>query len=103
MLIVNHDLIIVDSKSFLESYASKIWLSPINSGCTTPYAHPRGKDTFLHLNDYPLMERKKKYGDQSMVAEVAVQDEINDISKYIVDVVAMKGSELDKVIAQKTI
>jgi hypothetical protein len=49
------------------------------------------------------MERKKKYGDQSMVAEVAVQDEINDISKYIVDVVAMKGSELDKVIAQKTI
>jgi hypothetical protein len=100
---LTHDLIIVDSKALLDAYEAKIWLSAINSGCTTPYAHPRGKDTFLHLQDYPLLERRKKYGEQSMVAEVAVQTEISDISKYIVDVVTMKGSDLDKLVAQKKI
>jgi hypothetical protein len=34
-------------------HQERIVLSPMNSGCTKPYPHPRGLGTFLPIEEYP--------------------------------------------------
>jgi hypothetical protein len=96
-----HDVLVVDSKSLLTDYAENLWLSPINSGCTTPFAHPRERKTFAQPADYPLADRIRVAGNKNMVAELAIKDGVPDISKYVVDVVTIKGSDIKGAIRAK--
>lgn len=50
-------VIVLDTAGVLSSHASNILLSPMNSGATKPFAHRRGRETFLPLSVYPFDER----------------------------------------------
>lgn len=90
-----HDVIEIDSRSLVAAYQNKIWLCPINSGCTKPFPHPRGKNTFTRIDDYPYADWRKKRKAGERVVELCVDEGVKDISKYVTRAVRMKaGNEI---------
>jgi hypothetical protein len=50
----------VDTAALLDEHGAKISLTPMNTGCTSPMAFPRGLDSFLSPGTYPYEENKRK-------------------------------------------
>lgn len=67
-----HVVLTVKTLPFAKHYQKQIALSPMNSGNTQPFAHPRSPDIFMKMGDYPFEERAK-YGRQFQVVELAVE------------------------------
>jgi hypothetical protein len=65
----------------------------MNSGTTQPMAFPRGKDTFLPLEVYPLAERRKKNGVKGAVAEVTILHSVPDIRDLVTEVFEIGGGQ----------
>jgi len=76
-----HTMLTIETEALVRRHIQKITLSPMNSGSTSPFAHPRGLDTFKSLEDYPFAERLQR-GDNSCVVELAVDGGVPDIAKY---------------------
>jgi len=96
-----HDVLEIDAKSLIDAYSERISLCPINSGCTKPFPHPRGKSTFLSLAEYPYATWKKTRKRGERVVELAIAYGVPDIANYTGRVVRMKGSEELKVLWQR--
>lgn len=96
-----HDVLEIDSKSIIEVYYDNIWLCPMNSGCTKPFAHPRGHSTFLRVKDYPYQHWKSKRPRGERVVELAVDYAIRDVRKYVTRVVRMKSAVEIEVLFKK--
>ena len=54
-----HDVLEVGTKSLIESYRDKIWLCPMNSGCTKPMPHKRDESKFSRIETYPYEALEK--------------------------------------------
>lgn len=85
-----HCVLTIDTALMLERHLNEITLAPLNSGCTKPYPHSRGSDTFLSLSDYPYESRRKK-GDYSAIVELTVEHKVSDIEDLTVKVEHMIG------------
>jgi hypothetical protein len=85
-----HCVLTIDTALMLERHLNEITLAPLNSGCTKPYPHPRGSDTFFSLPDYPYESRRKK-GDYSAIVELTVDYKVPDIEDLTVKVEHMIG------------
>jgi len=77
-----HTVLTVETEALVRTHIQRVTLSPMNSGSTSPFAHPRGLDTFKSLEDYPFAIRLQR-GDNSCVIELAVDGGVPDIVKYI--------------------
>jgi hypothetical protein len=86
-----HDVLQLDTKALIQAHEDKIWFCPMNSGCTKPFPHPRGKNTFLRISDYPYAEWKGKKKRGERVVELAVDYSVPDVSKFVTRVVQMKS------------
>jgi hypothetical protein len=85
---LEHDVLVIDTKSLVRIHATSILLCSMNSGNTFPMPHRRGKDTFLRIENYPTRingQPKKE------VVEVVVDYSIPDISEHVVEVRRMRG------------
>lgn len=96
-----HDVLEVDTASLVSDYAEKITLSPINSGCTKPFPHPRDFNLFKNIADYPYDNWAKKRPKGERVVELAVDYGVEDISRYIRRVTRRRGKEVIDTIFQK--
>lgn len=87
-----HDVIHVDTQSLVSAYRDKIWLCPMNSGCTKPMPHRRDENTFLRIPEYPysVWRTKRKMGER--VVELAIDYAVPNISDFVTRVVEMRGS-----------
>lgn len=85
-----HCVLTIDTALMLDRHIDEITLAPLNSGCTKPYPHPRGSDTFLPLRDYPYESRRKK-DDYSAIVELTVDYKVSDIEDLTVKVEHMIG------------
>ena len=85
-----HCVLTIDTALMLERHIDKLTLAPLNSGCTKPFPHPRGSDTFLPLRDYPYESRRKK-NDYSAIVELTVDYKVPDIEDLTVKVEHMIG------------
>lgn len=90
---MEHDVLTVDARSLFSEFHSKIELSPMNSGCTRPWRHKRGKDTFLPINTYDYESWRKKRKKNDVIAEVTVVDGVSPILPYVKKVRRMKKDE----------
>ena len=91
-----HDVLEVDSKSLIESYREKIWLCPMNSGCTKP-PNKRNESTFSRIDTYPYKHRRhRKIGER--VVELAVDYAVPDITNYVRRVVVKRGIEVISIV-----
>ncbi|MCG7985340.1 MAG: hypothetical protein JAY90_21670 [Candidatus Thiodiazotropha lotti] len=89
-----HDVLIIQSQELIRAYAHNIYLSPMNSGCTRPFPHPRGRNTFSKIDEYPFTTRKRKaVGVWDAVVEVAIQGGVPDIAKYVLRVESRQGND----------
>lgn len=78
-----HCVLTVDTKALISSHHDQITLSPINSGCTKPMPHPRGKDCFLRIKDYPYENWLKKRHKKDPIVEVAVDYAVSNFASMV--------------------
>jgi hypothetical protein len=86
-----HTVIEVSARALVEAHRDRIWFCPMNSGCTTPFPHPRDGDTFRRIPDYPYFQRRKTKRRGEHVVELAVDYSVPDIADYLIRVIRMKG------------
>lgn len=96
-----HCVITVGTTQLLERHAPQVMLSPINSGSTLFDAKPRGRDTFLPLDEYPFEERKRSSRLRDAVAELTVEYSVPDVAEVGIRVARMKGSQEVEVLFER--
>lgn len=79
-----HLVLKVRTAPIIEKYRDRIELSPMNSGCTRPMAHPRGPETFLPIDQYPYGVWRKKRRRGERVVELTVIGGVPDVVEYVV-------------------
>ncbi len=65
-------LFVFDTAALLAQCVDRVELTHMNTGTTSPMAHPRGRDTFKPLAQYHYDERRKRYGRADAIKEVTV-------------------------------
>lgn len=83
-----HDVLQINTESLVAAHENEIWLCHMNSGNTTPWAHPRGFDVFYRIADYPV---KASGQPKKEVAEVVLDYSVLDISNHVENVQRMKA------------
>ena len=92
---MRHDLIVVDTQRLLDLKEDGIRLSPMNSGGTKPFPHPRSLDLFKSIPDYPFEERVRKCRLQGAIAEVCVLDRVEELAACTLEVRTVTQEEAD--------
>ncbi len=90
---VEHEVIVFDTRSIIEAFSSKIWLCPINSGCTKPMPHPRDHNTFQRIADYDYVFWKSKRPRGERVVELCVEYSGPNVRQFIVDAFLIRGEQ----------
>lgn len=80
-----HDVLLLDTASVLRVHEAKVVLAGMNTGCTKPWPHPRGRDTFLPLGQYPFDARVKSHREDAVV-EFAVEGGVPDAAAHALKV-----------------
>lgn len=93
-----HDVLEVDTRLLVDAHRDKIWLCPINSGCTKPMPHPRDEGIFSRIPQYPYAHWRSRRGRTERAVELAIDYSIPDITRYVRRVVAKRGSEVVSII-----
>ena len=88
-----HDVLELDAAPLVRAYREAITLSPINSGSTKPFPSPRGRSTFLSIDDYPYATWRAKRKRGERVVELSVLGGVPDVGRYVSRVTAMRGNE----------
>ncbi|MGY3306898.1 hypothetical protein ACVK1X_006229 [Pseudomonas sp. PvR086] len=88
---LEHDVLTLDSATFIPAYAEAIWLCHMNSGNTWPMPHRRGTDIFRRIPDYPVKRSGKP---DKTIVELVVDYAVPDIAKFVLEVRRMKGNEV---------
>ncbi len=88
-----HDVLELRAREIVEAYAERIWLCPMNSGCTKPFPHPRGRATFKRISEYPYAEWRKRRRRGERVVELAIDYAVPDIIGFVRRVVRMAGGK----------
>lgn len=87
-----HDVIEVDTRSLVEAHRNKIWLCPINSGCTKPMPRARDEAIFARIADYPYSDWRKKRKKGERAVELSVDYAVHDIRDHVRRVIVKKGT-----------
>jgi hypothetical protein len=89
-----HDVLVVDTRSLVETYYDRIRLSPVNSGATIfPNPATRGSTTFQPIEQYPFSERRKGRTLANAVTELAVLGGVSDLAEHVTRVDRFVGPQ----------
>jgi hypothetical protein len=88
-----HIVLKVSTASLVAEYRDRIELCPINSGCTMPYPHPRGADTFLPIDEYPYARWRTKRSARETVVELTVIGGVPNITTHVEEVSVRRCGE----------
>jgi hypothetical protein len=78
-----HTVLVVDTMRLVERHEHRIMLSAINSGCTIPFPHKRGLETFRRIAEYPYTRRKRN---RDPIVELAVDYSVPDVRDFVTEV-----------------
>lgn len=92
-----HTVLVLETQTLVEDHLEHVLLSPMNSGCTIPFARPRGRETFRALSDYPFEARRRGAGINAVV-ELAVEQGVYNVEKYAIEVREQKAGRKGRVI-----
>lgn len=93
-----HTILTVDTEAVLANHAGRVQLSPINSGCTKPYPHPRGKSTFQPPSTYPFAAYEHARRRREPVVELAVEGGVPDIRDLVIRVEERRSGGRSRII-----
>lgn len=83
---MRHDVLVVDTEKLLVGREGDIRISPMNSGATKPFPHPRSMEMFKGISDYPFEQRLRRYREEGAIAEVCVVDGVKNIEACVLEV-----------------
>jgi hypothetical protein len=86
-----HTVIEVSARKLVKAERERIWLCPMNSGCTKPYPHPRDEHTFERISDYPYSYWRRRRPRGERVVELAIDYSVVDIADFATRIVRMQG------------
>jgi hypothetical protein len=86
-----HTIIEACTRGLVEAHRERIWLCPMNSGCTKPFPHPRDENTFRRIPDYPYFHWRRRRPRGERVVELAVDYSVPDIARFVIRVMRMRG------------
>jgi hypothetical protein len=89
-----HIVLLVNARGLVTDHLDEITLSPMNSGATRPFPHPRSLDTFKSLSEYPFADLRRRRSARNVIVELAVEYSVPNISDYVVEVRRMRGSQI---------
>ena len=89
-----HTVLVVDARALVTDHLSEITLSPMNSGATRPFPHPRSLDTFKSLSEYPFARLRRRRSIRNIIVELAVAYSVPNISDYVAEIRRMRGSHI---------
>jgi hypothetical protein len=89
-------VLILNTEAVLDAHASKVLLSPMNSGATKPFPHARGRDTFLPLAAYPFEERLRAR--KEAIVEFTVGGGVMNVTGLVQRVEEVGGSRASRVL-----
>lgn len=72
-----HEVLVLNTREFVDKYREEIRLCPINSGATKPAYAKRDCSIFYRIDDYPYKKHKHR------VAELSVDGGIEDITNFV--------------------
>jgi hypothetical protein len=90
-----HTLFVVDTMRLVERHEHRIMLSAINSGCTIPFPHQRGLETFRRIAEYPYTRRKRN---RDPIVELAVDYSVPDVRDFVTEVREAGAEQPTKVV-----
>lgn len=93
----SHTVLVLDTESLVSHNVERVRLSPLNSGCTKPFPHPRGRTTFLPISEYPFAERVRR-ARANAVVELAVIEGVRDIERHVIEVRNRSADDYGEVI-----
>ena len=76
-------LVTVRTEDLLRQYSPRTVLSPLNTGATKPMPHPRGRDCFLPLDQYPLAEWDHKRRGKEPVVELSIEYGVPNLVDFV--------------------
>jgi hypothetical protein len=94
-----HNVLVVDTKRLAERHEHKIMLSAMNSGCTIPFPHKRGLETFRRIAEYPYAARKRN---RDPIVELAVDYSVPDIRDFVIEVREAGAGQHTQVVWKRT-
>lgn len=84
----------IDTASLVAAHKDQILLSPINSGATIYTPTPRGKGTFMKIEEFPFKERRRTRPLSGTVVELLVKHSVPDIADHVLAVHRVRGSNI---------
>ncbi len=87
-----HEVLVLNSRRIVESYCEKIWLCPINSGCTKPMPAPRDYSTFARIVDYPYQCWRKRRKRGERVVELCIDGGVPNVTDFVECVYVVRGT-----------
>lgn len=95
-----HTVLVVDTARLVAAHATRIQLSPINSGSTIYNPAPRGAQTFSSIEGYPFDKRRTR-GPNSAIVELCVKHSIPDIGEHVTLVYEREASGVENILFQR--
>lgn len=89
--VLEHDVLVIDTASFVAAHESKIWLCHMNSGNTFPVPHKRDLTAFKRIASYPT---KSSGAPAKEVVELVVDYHVLDIAQHVIEVRRMRAKEV---------
>lgn len=86
---IRKTIIVVDTAKLLAQKSFLVELSPINTGATKPFPHPRGLQTFLPLDRYPYQDWRRRRRGVDPIVELTVDYAVPNIESLIISVEEM--------------
>ena len=90
---IEHEVIVFDTRAIIEAHFSRIWLCPINSGCTKPMPHPRDYSTFKRIENYDYQYWRSRRGQGERVVELCIDYSVTDVKSFVIDGFVIRGEE----------
>ena len=90
-----HDVLTIDTRKLVNDYSDRILLSPMNSGNTKPFPHPRTPAIFQSIQAFPFAERRKTRKLKDTVVELTVETSVPNIADYVIDVSTISIADLN--------
>jgi len=88
---LEHDVLVINTASFVAAHENQIWLCHMNSGNTFPVPHKRDLTAFKRIANYPT---KSSGAPAKEVVELVVDYEVLDIAQHVIEVRRMRAREV---------
>ncbi|MFJ3409137.1 DUF7002 family protein [Pseudomonas protegens] len=86
---LTHDVLTIDTASFVRDYSDKIMLCRMNSGNTFPMPHERSLQDFMSIEDYPANPRSG--APIKEVVEVVTEYCVPNVKDYVIELRSIQG------------